>query len=68
VPDLRVELDAEAPPLSGSSKAMIGTDGVSGRYPEALGGGEDRVAVARPRLLLVGRAGEEDFVVLDSQV
>src|SRR4028119_356473 len=69
MPDLRVELDADAPPaprwlLEGDDRDRRRFRG----HPEALGGGEDRVAVAGPRLLLVRRAGEEDVMVLDYQV
>ena len=67
VPDLGMELDPETALLPVFER----DDGDRGRLGgdlEAFREGEDGVSVARPGLLLVGRAGEEALVALDDQV
>ena len=58
-------------PKRPSIPVLEGDDGDRGRLGgdlEAFRDGEDGVSVARPGLLLVGRAGEEALVALDDQV
>ncbi len=64
---LGVELD----PVASPTRLLVGDDRDGGRLGgdlEAFRDGEDRVAVARPGLLPVGRAGEEPVVALHGYV
>src|SRR5215218_7619464 len=67
VPDLGMELDPVTPLLPVFER-YDWDRGCLGRNLEAFRDGEDSVSVARPGLLLVGRAGEEALVALDDQV
>src|SRR5215212_4527149 len=62
-----MELDPVTP-LLGILERDDGDRRRLGRYLETIGDREDSVAVARPGLLGVGRAGEEALVTLDDQV
>src|SRR5918998_2325050 len=67
VPDLRMELHPEKALL----RLLEGDDrdgGRLGRDRKAFGRGKDRVTVARPRHLLVGRPGEEQPMLLYAEV